>query len=1031
MKNVTKSLTALLLALVMSLTLLPTQVLAAESGIAARSSTGTVYATEYVNPIYADVLQSGTGIRIQAIPSAQAAVAAQAADSVNYLTEAAAVKELRKQMIARNENITLSVKLSSGDNVGAAVKRIWESAQGHVSGCGTAGDYLRWQYGGFSCPNFPYSDDGKYITFTVTYQRAASRSSLWYTTAKQETQLTSYIKSTILPQLALNGKTTYQKVQAIYDWITRNVRYDKKNLDDNSYYLKYTAYAAAINKTAVCQGYANLFYRLANDAGIDCRIVAGLGNGGSGWGGHSWNIVRMDDGKYYCLDATWDEGQTKYSYFLKGTTAFNTDHMVNAETTPYWSGYAAKVSAADYKVKAADTKATVGTVELTGAKGAADGITVTWKAAANAAKYVVYRKTADSKWVKLATVASGTLSYKDTSAAHGVQYTYTVKGIAADGTAGKANSTGVSAMRAPAAVKMGKATASSANITVTWGKADGAAKYVVYRKTADSKWVKLAAVDSSTLKYVDKTVANGVQYTYTVLACAADGKTKGGYDSTGLTVMMVPAMVELSKATHSATNITVTWKAAAGAKTYRVYRKAAGESTWTTVAKSVSGTSYTDKTVKAGVKYTYTVRGIASDGKTLSAKYNAAGVSDTLPKGATPAKVELGKISANAAGVTITWTKTDGADKYYVYRKDAKNTSWKKLAAVSGSTLKYVDKTAANGVQYTYTVLACAADGKTKGGYDSTGLTVMMVPAMVELSKATHSATNITVTWKAAAGAKTYRVYRKAAGESTWTTVAKSVSGTSYTDKTVKAGVKYTYTVRGIASDGKTLSAKYNAAGVSDTLPKGATPAKVMLTGISTDSAGITIRWQKAANATKYYVYRKDTTNTKWKKVAVVSSTGAASYSYKDTTVTRNVAYTYTVRGVSSDGQTMGGYDAAGKTAKVTASASATPAYVTMKDARRVTSGTKGIRLTWTTTNNAKTYNVYRAANPPKDKKGNPANVPTSKWKLVGQKVDALSFLDVTGKSGVTYAYTVRGVAANGKTLSTNYNTVGVRATMP
>ena len=837
MKNVTKSLTALLLALVMSLTLLPTQVLAAESGIAARSSTGTVYATEYVNPIYADVLQSGTGIRIQAIPSTQAAVAAQAADSVNYLTEAEAVKELRKQMIARNENITLSVKLSSGDDVGAAVQRIWESAQGHVSGCGTAGDYLRWQYGGFSCPEFPYSDDGKYITFTVTYQRAASRSSLWYTTAKQETQLTSYIKSTILPQLALNGKTTYQKVQAIYDWITRNVRYDKKNLDDNSYYLKYTAYAAAINKTAVCQGYANLFYRLANDAGIDCRIVAGQGNGG----GHSWNIVRMDDDKYYCLDATWDEGQTKYSYFLKGTTAFNTDHMVNAETTPYWSGYAAKVSAADYKVKAADTK--VGTVELTGAKGAADGITVTWKAAANAAKYVVYRKTADSKWVKLATVGSGTLSYKDTSAAHGVQYTYTVKGIAADGTAGKANSTGVSAMRAPAAVKMGKATASSANITVTWGKADGAAKYVVYRKTADSKWVKLATVGSSTLKYADKTVANGVQYTYTVLACAADGKTKGGYDSTGLTVMMVPATVELSKATHSATNITVTWKAAAGAKTYRVYRKAAGESKWTTVAKSVSGTSYTDKTVKVGVKYTYTVKGIASDGKTLSAKYNAAGVSDTLPKGATPAKVTL--------------------------------------------------------------------------------------------------------------------------------------------------------------------------------------------TGISTDSAGITIRWQKAANATKYYVYRKDTTNTKWKKVAVVSSTGAASYSYKDTTVTRNVAYTYTVRGVSSDGQTMGGYNAAGKTAKVTASASATPAYVTMKDARRVTSGTKGIRLTWTTTNNAKTYNVYRAANPPKDKKGNPANVPTSKWKLVGQKVDALSFLDVTGKSCVTYAYTVRGVAANGKTLSTNYNTVGLRATMP
>ena len=50
---------------------------------------------------------------------------------------------------------------------------------------------------------------------------------------------------------------------------------------------------------------------------------------------------------------------------------------------------------------------------------------------------------------------------------------------------------------------------------------------------------------------------------------------------------------------------------------------------------------------------------------------------------------------------------------------------------------------------------------------------------------------------------------------------------------------------------------------------------------------------------------------------------------------------------------------------------------------------------------------------------------------LVGKKVNALTFKDTTGKSGTLYAYTVRGVAVDGKTLSAAYNKYGVRVTMP
>ena len=847
MKNVTKSLTALLLALVMSLTLLPAQALAAERGTETASD-GALLDGYLYQLAGMDIADYERGFDTAGTPAMYAASGNLTA------AERAVYNTLKEQLIliANGQRKDTMIQTTGTLPDQTSADKVWQALLADLPYA------LYWHDKTIGIAYSCTRDNGrKDITFKFAVAAEFRGGSLYTTNIPDVPEAVAVAKQVVSTN---RGKTDYGKLQAYRQYICDQVSYNSSINKDTAYgnpWQLLWVFDGDASTNVVCEGYAKAFKYLCDlteesngwIGSVETLDVTGTMDGGS----HMWNVVRINGTNYLADVTNCDQG------------------MVGYPTKLFLCGIQTKDSSMYHQ----DTKT----------------------------KYIYDTNTINS--FKAADLAVSAAGFDPGTAA------------------------------VPADVKMSNAVVSGNTIVVTWEKAAGAATYVVYRKTADSKWVKLATVGSSTLKYADKTAARGVTYYYTVLALAADGKTKSGYDKAG-----VPAIIA-------------------------------------------------------------------------------------------PAKVELGKISANAADVTITWTKADGADKYYVYRKDTKNTSWKKLAAVDSSTLKYVDKTVANGVQYTYTVLACAADGKTKGGYDSTGLTVMMVPAMVELSKATHSATNITVTWKAAAGAKTYRVYRKAAGESKWTTVAKSVSGTSYTDKTVKVGVKYTYTVKGIASDGKTLSAKYNAAGVSDTLPKGATPAKVTLTGISTDSAGITIRWQKAANATKYYVYRKDTTNTKWKKVAVVSSTGAASYSYKDTTVTRNVAYTYTVRGVSSDGQTMGGYNAAGKTAKVTASASATPAYVTMKDARRVTSGTKGIRLTWTTTNNAKTYNVYRAANPPKDKKGNPANVPTSKWKLVGQKVDALSFLDVTGKSGVTYAYTVRGVAANGKTLSTNYNTVGLRATMP
>ncbi len=374
----------------------------------------------------------------------------------------------------------------------------------------------------------------------------------------------------------------------------------------------------------------------------------------------------------------------------------------------------------------------------------------------------------------------------------------------------------------PANVTLGSAKAVSGGIQVTWQKADNAAKYNVYRKDAvNTKWTVIATVTGTS--YTDKSGTAGTKYSYTVRGVAADGKTLSpGFDRTGVSATMptastTPANVTLGNAKAVSGGIQVTWQAASGAAKYNVYRKDASNTVWRVIA-TVTGTSYTDKSAKAGVKYSYTVRGVGSDGKTLSPGFDRTGVSATIPAAsATPAKVVLVSAKADSAGILVTWQKANGAHAYRVYRKDAVNTKWT-VVAKSVRDTEWKDITAAKGTKYTYTVRAVADDGVTLGGYDTVGKAATVTaspttPANVTLGTATAGKNGIVVTWSYAADARTYRVYRKAPGDTKWVAVA-NVNGKSWTDKNVTSGVKYSYTVRGVNANGK-LSPGYNKTGVS------------------------------------------------------------------------------------------------------------------------------------------------------------------------------------------------------------------------
>ena len=208
--------------------------------------------------------------------------------------------ELKEHLKARDEEFTIYVSGSGpvdGDEVSSIMNAIKTEAYKHT-GDPSEGDYFRWSVKRIQT-SISFGSEINYLKYTVEYNSSKSQDAQAEEKADQ-----------IIASLNLSGKNDYEKIRAIYDYMTANTTYDYDGLysDDP---LAHSCYAALCKNTSVCQGISLAIYKLMLKAGIDCRIVSGYLNGGA----HGWNIVRLG-GKYYFVDATNDLGKQDYRYFL-------------------------------------------------------------------------------------------------------------------------------------------------------------------------------------------------------------------------------------------------------------------------------------------------------------------------------------------------------------------------------------------------------------------------------------------------------------------------------------------------------------------------------------------------------------------------------------------------------------------------------------------------------------------------------------------------------------------------------------------
>lgn len=535
-----------------------------------------------VNPLYQDTdvppaSDPDDAITPQSIPT--------------YTTVKAAAAYVRSQLVKRNGKIYFNLKNSSS-NSDKLFDSIMSTAFNHT-GVPNEGDYLMWHWHTYGA-EISYSPKKKthYFPLEVSY----------YTTAAQESTVTSQ-STKLLTSLKLSDKSDYQKAQAIYNWICTNVRYTSGNANK---FIYHTAYSALINHDTVCQGYATLLYRLLLQAGIDCRIVAGLGGGGA----HGWNIIQMGN-KYYYADATWDaelkQKSLPYKYFLKGSAQFPSHKVTAIDGMDYYltSSFQSSfpISGTSYTVPSTPSAAQIPLSNCS--------VTLSQSTALYTGSAIKPTVTVAYGSKKLTVNQDYTLSYKNNTAigtatvtvtgtdkyTGAITKTFTILSSDSEVAPTPIEQPQTSTVT-PLAAPVVKLTNTKDGVKLQWAKVSSAKSYNLYRQVGSGSWKKVTQITSTT--YTDTSATSNAQkYRYIVQAVSSST-----YMPSSIVTTYFVSRPTLSKVTSSKLAITTAWKSNSKASGYQIAYTLNGKTSTYTAGKS----STKHKLSKLKKKSVYTVK---------------------------------------------------------------------------------------------------------------------------------------------------------------------------------------------------------------------------------------------------------------------------------------------------------------------------------------------------------------------------------------------------------------------------------------
>lgn len=119
----------------------------------------------------------------------------------------------------------------------------------------------------------------------------------------------------VVSGISVTGTSAADKLKAINDWLNINIYYDKTRENSGN------IYGAFVEGLAKCDGYSYAANYLCKLNGIQSVCLVGMVL--EDMERHAWNIMQLDDGKWYYNDITWNDpscpGVAGYDYFLIGS----------------------------------------------------------------------------------------------------------------------------------------------------------------------------------------------------------------------------------------------------------------------------------------------------------------------------------------------------------------------------------------------------------------------------------------------------------------------------------------------------------------------------------------------------------------------------------------------------------------------------------------------------------------------------------------------------------------------------------------